>query len=133
MNGQTLLLERMIGSDLGIGVQLHVRTTSFIPELLFSPGETALSEEMKKSLLSAKAIFAIAPSLQATITSYPEASGNKRKNLRAARERAKAISSFLTESCAIPTDHIITIIESGKFPGAPKVKVSLVPKQEKQP
>ncbi len=131
--GQTLLLERMIGSDLGIGIRLHVRTSAFIPELLFSPGETALSEEMKKSLLSAKAVFAIAPRLQVTIISYPENSGNMKKNLRSARERAEAISSFLTETCAIPTDRITTVFERSKSPDTPKVKVSLVPEQEKQP
>jgi len=131
--GQTLLLERMIGSDLGFGVRLHVRTSAFIPDILFSPGETALSEEMKKSLLSAKTIFAIAPRLQVTITSYPENTGNRTKNLLAAWERTGAISSFLTESCSIPTDRITTVIESSKAPDAPKVKVSLVPEQEKQP
>lgn len=130
--GQTLLLERMIGSDLGIGVRLQISTSPFIPELSFSPGETALSEEMKKSLLAAKAVFSIAPGLQVTIISYPETSGNMKKNLRSARERAEAISSFLTESCAIPADRITTVFERSKSPDTPKVKVSLVPGQEKQ-
>jgi len=131
--GQTILLERMIGSDLGIGVRLQIRISPFIPELLFSPGETALSEEMKTSLLSAKAVFAMAPRLRVTITSFPETSGNMKKNLRSARERAEAISSFLTDSCAIPRDRITTVFERSKSPETPKVKVSLVPEQEKQP
>jgi len=131
--GQILLLERMIGSDLGIGIRLHVRTTPFIPELLFSPGETDLGEEMKKSLLSAKAIFAGNPRLRVTITSYPDPSGNRTKNLRAARERAQAIAAFLAETAAIPTERITTVIDRGKAPDTPKVKVSLIPEQEKLP
>jgi outer membrane protein OmpA-like peptidoglycan-associated protein len=131
--GQALLLERMIGSDLGIKVRLHAQTTPFIPELIFSPGETALNEEMKKSLLSAKSVFAAEPRLQVTITSFRERSGNRTKNLRFARERAKATASFLSENCAIPMDRITTVIENGKTPHPPTVKVSLVPEQEKKP
>lgn len=131
--GQTLLLEKMIGSDLGIGVRLQITTSPFIPELLFSPKETALSEEMKKSLLTAKDIFTRSPGLKVTITSQPETSGSMKKNLRSARERAEAISSFLTESCGIPADRITTVFERSKYPDTPKVKVSLIPEQEKQP
>jgi uncharacterized hydrophobic protein (TIGR00271 family) len=131
--GQALLLERMIGSDLGIEVRLHAQTTPFIPELIFSPGETALSEEMKKSLLSVKTVFAVEPRLQVTITSFRERSGNRTKNLRIARERAQATASFLNETCAIPMDRITTVIENGKTPHPPTVKVSLVPEQEKKP
>jgi len=131
--GQILLLERMIGSDLGIGVRLDIRITPFIPELLFSPAETILREEMKKSLLSAKAIFATDPRLRVTITSYPEPLGNRTKNLRTARERAQAIATFLTETAAIPMERISTVIDRGKAPDTPKVKVTLVPEREKQP
>ena len=131
--GQILLLERMIGSDLGIGIRLHIRTAPFIPELLFSPGKTELREEMKKSLHSAKAIFAGAPRLRVTITSYPEATGNRTQNLRTARERAQAIATFLAETAAIPTERITTVIDRGKAPDTPKVKVSLIPEQEKLP
>jgi len=131
--GQILLLERMISSDLGIGIRLHVRTTPFIPELLFSPGETELREEMKKSLLSAKAVFAGNSRLRVTITSYPDPSGNRTKNLRTARERARVIAAFLAETAAIPLERITTVIDLGKAPDTPKVKVSLIPEQEKLP
>lgn len=131
--GQIQLLERMIGSNLGIGIRLRIRTAPFIPELLFSPGATELGEEMKKSLLSVKAIFAGAPRLQVTITSYPDPAGNRTKNLRSARERAEAVATFLAETAAIPTERITTVIDRGKAPDAPKVKVSLIPELEKQP
>lgn len=128
--GQILLLEKMIGSDLGIGVRLRIRTIPFIPELFFSPGETELREEMKKSLLSAKTLFATEHRLRVTITSYPETTGNRTKNLRTARERARAIAGFLTETAAIPPERITTVIDRGKTPDSPKVKVSLAQEQE---
>lgn len=131
--GQILLLERMIGSDLGIGVRLQISTAPFIPELQFPTKETALNDEMKKSLLATKEIFARSPRLKVIITSQPETSGSMKRNLRSARERAEAISAFLTESCAIPADRITTVFERSKSPDTPKVKVSLIPEQEQQP
>jgi uncharacterized hydrophobic protein (TIGR00271 family) len=130
--GQTLLLEKMIGSDLGIVVRLQIRTFPFIPELLFSPKETALSEEMKKSLLETKEIFTRSPRLKVIIISQPENSGSMKRNLRSARERAESISAFLTESCAIPADRISAVFERSKSP-TPKVKVSIIPEKEQQP
>ncbi|MRR56000.1 MAG: TIGR00341 family protein [Deltaproteobacteria bacterium] len=131
--GQIILLERMIGSDLGIGVRLRIRTDPFFPELLFSPGETELREEMKKSLLPAKSIFAAEPRLRVTITTYPETSGNRTENLRSSRERAKTIAGYLTETADIPPERITTVIDRTKTPNTPKVKVTLVPEQEVQP
>lgn len=132
-SGQTLFLERMIGSDLGIEIRLHFLTTPFIPELSFSPGEKELSDEMKKSLLAAKTVFASTPQLQVTVTSQPENSGNRTKNLRSARERAQTVTTFLNESCAIPKERITTVIERSTSPDGPNVRVALIPEQEKQP
>lgn len=131
--GQILLLEKMIASDLGIEVRLRIRTTPLFPELLFSPGETELREELKKPLLPAKALFAANPRQRVTITSYPDSTGNRTKNLRTARERAQAIANYLTETAAIPPERITTVIDRGKAPDTPKVKVTLVPEQENQP
>jgi uncharacterized hydrophobic protein (TIGR00271 family) len=131
--GQTQLLERMIGADLGIPVRLQIRLTPFIPELVFTPGETALTDEMKKSLLTAKEIFAREPRLKVSITSYPATSGNRKNNLRAARERAETAASFLSETCAIPADRIGTDIVRTNSSGIPRVKISLVPELEKEP
>jgi uncharacterized hydrophobic protein (TIGR00271 family) len=131
--GQSLLLERMIATDLGIPVRLTIHTTPFIPELVFSPGAETLTEAMKKSLLSAKDIFALEPRLRITITSYPEQTGNRTKNLRTAQERARAVATFLTETAAIPSDSIATVIARNNSTGTPRVKVSLIPQQENKP
>jgi len=131
--GQAVLLERMIASDLGIPVRLTIHTTPFIPELVFSPGAETLTKGMKKSLFSAKDIFALEPRLRVTITSYPEQSGNRTKNLRAAQERARAVATYLTETSSIPSDSIETVIARSNSTGTPRVKVSLVTEQEKQP
>ncbi|MDD2319894.1 MAG: TIGR00341 family protein [Geobacteraceae bacterium] len=131
--GQILLLERMVNADLGIPVRLRVSITPFLPELFFAPGKTALTEEMKKSLLPAKDIFARELPLQVTITSYVETAGKRTTNLRAARERAEATASFLTKACNIPQGRIETTIVRSNPSGSPRVKVALLPQPEKKP
>lgn len=130
---QILMLERMIGSDLGIPVRLRINTTPFIPEIVFAPGTTALSAEMKKALQPAGAIFSKEPRLMVSITSYAETAGSRTKNLRAARERAQAAADFLSETAAIPKDRITTNVQRTNPGGTPRLKITLVPKQEKQP
>jgi hypothetical protein len=59
--------------------------------------------------------------------------GNRTKNLRTAQERARAVATFLTETAAIPSDSIATVIARNNSTGTPRVKVSLIPEQENKP
>jgi len=130
---QIRMLERMIGSDLGIPVHLRVSTTPFLPDIIFTAGETVLTEEMKKTLRQAGEIFSREPRFTVTITSFPKTAGNRTKNLRAARDRAQAAATFLTETAAIPKDRIATTVERTNASGVPRLKITLAPKQEKKP
>lgn len=130
---QVLMLQRMIGADLGIPVRLRVNTTPFIPEIVFAPGTTALTAEMKKTLQPAADIYSKEPRIMATITTYAETEGSRTKNLRAARERAQAAATFLSETAAIPKDRIATVVARANPEGTPRLKITLVPEQEKKP
>ncbi len=107
---ESLWISRILASELNRPVDLSVETIPFIPLLLFEPGETELSEEIKKELLSIKEIYGRDENITVSIEAYPEESGKTGTIL--AEKRTESVAGFLTKDCGIPGNLISTTISS---------------------
>jgi uncharacterized hydrophobic protein (TIGR00271 family) len=119
---ETLWLERIITSEVGKPVDLFVKTSPFIPPLRFKPGETAITDEMKRTILKLKDINGRNGNIRVTVHAVPEYKG--RAAMQVARKRIDNIVSILERECNIPGQQITTAIDNvnGK---SPIVRVSI--------
>jgi uncharacterized hydrophobic protein (TIGR00271 family) len=107
---ESLWLSRILASELGQPIDLTVETVPFLPLLLFKPGETELSEEIKKTILNIKEIYTQGGNISVSVEAFPEKSG--RAGLTVARKRSESVAGFLISECRIPGDRIKTVVSS---------------------
>jgi uncharacterized hydrophobic protein (TIGR00271 family) len=120
---ESLWLSRMLASELGRPVDLTVGTVPFLPLLLFKPGETGLSEEIKKTVLNIKEIYSQDGNITVSVEAFPEKSG--RAGLTVARKRSESVTGFLISECRIPGDRIKTVVSSRRV-RQPSIRITVV-------
>jgi uncharacterized hydrophobic protein (TIGR00271 family) len=107
---ESLWIGRMLASELNQAVDLTVETVPFLPLLLFNPGDAALSEEIKKELLTIKDIHKQGENIFVSVEAFPEKSGKATISL--AKKRSESVAEFLAGECRIPENRISTAISS---------------------
>jgi uncharacterized hydrophobic protein (TIGR00271 family) len=124
---QILLLRRLIADELGLPVRLTVENRPFVQPLVFSPGETAVSAEMKSALTAVRDAFRKDNRIKLLIESYPESSISYRKRMINAEERAKAVVDVIINEYGIPESSITISIGKRKAVKDPFVEVKVRP------
>jgi uncharacterized hydrophobic protein (TIGR00271 family) len=122
---ERLWLNRMIATDLNLPVDLSIETEPFMPALVFQRGEIALSEEMKKALLTLQDAYKREPTLQCRIEAFPESGVDSARQKKLAQKRAAATLQYLVNTCKIPQERIQAIVLS-KSRHRPEIKVSIL-------
>lgn len=128
---QTVILERMMADELGLPVRLAVENIPFVEPLVFSPGDNAVSAEMRMSLAGVRDAFRKDNKITLQIESYSESSISYKKRIKLAKERADAVSNILTQEYKIPAGVIRTSVNRKKTVKEPYVKVSVSMEQVK--
>jgi len=121
------LLEKMTAKELGVPVSLRVRTSPFVSPLVFSDGQIAVSEEMKRSLLAIGQVAAKDSDISVTVTSHPEFPAARRKNRLDAQERAASVAHYLRDACGIREESIAIRTAPAEKGRKPTVKVTILP------
>jgi len=122
---QVSWLKKVFESNLKIPIDLSVETAPYVPPLVYKTGETALSDDMKKSLFILKDVYGRDLTCGFIIESGPESTLPYHKRILTADRRAKTIAYLLTMDYGIPTSHIKTVVMK-KALKTPIVKVSVV-------
>jgi uncharacterized hydrophobic protein (TIGR00271 family) len=110
---ESLWISRILASELNRPIDLTVETVPFLPLLLFKPGETELSEEMKKEIITIKDIYGRDENITVSVEAYPEKSG--KAGISRAKKRMESVAGFLNRDCGIPGNHISTAISSRRL------------------
>jgi uncharacterized hydrophobic protein (TIGR00271 family) len=123
---QILWMKRFLAADLDIPLDLKVETIPFVPLLAFKPGESALTEAMKKDILTLKEVYGEDPAMTLHVEAFPERTGRKEKAL--ADKRLDQIVDLLVKGCGVPRERITTVSGQVKQ-GSPAVRISVAPGQ----
>ena len=116
-------LNRILSEDLGHPVVLKVETTPFVASLVFSRGETTLSDEMKSALQEIKKVYQRDPASEFIVESYPETANLKEKRL--AEERADIIVAVLVGEFKVPMESVKKVVHRSTMK-SPTVRVSVL-------
>jgi uncharacterized hydrophobic protein (TIGR00271 family) len=120
---ETLWLQRFMSDDLNLPVDLRIETVPFIPPLVFKPGDTTVTPEMKIQILSIKDIYTLDPKAVINVEAYEE-SNRTRKRAHSVM-RLREIKDILENECNIPPDRITASISGKRLP-APTVKITVL-------
>ncbi|TWJ16549.1 TIGR00341 family protein [Geobacter argillaceus] len=115
-------LQRILANDLNLPVDLKVEAIPFVPLLVFKPGESELSEEMKKEVLTVKDIYGVDPGIALRVEAYEERAGKKERPL--AEKRMERIVEVLVKECGVPRERITTA--AGPRRTEPAVRISVI-------
>jgi uncharacterized hydrophobic protein (TIGR00271 family) len=107
---ESRFINRILSTELNRPIDLTVETVPFLPLLLFKPGDAALSEEIKKELLTIKDIHMQDEYISVSVEAYPEKSG--KAGIILAKKRSESVAAFLTGECRIPGNRIVTTVAS---------------------
>jgi len=121
-------LTKIIEADLQSPVALTAETIPYVPTLIYQPGQTDLTEEMKEKLAPLKDVYAREKEIRIEVESGPEASLTYRKRMAAAKQRADTIVGFLQNRYQIPSSQMKIKITS-KAVKTPHVSISMLPKE----
>ena len=132
LDEQVSWLQRVFVSSLKVPVDLSVETVPFVPPLVYRKGETALSEDMKKSLEILKDVYNRDSTIHVAIESGPESSLPYRRRIFLAGQRAKALAALLSEDYQIPASSIkISVMRMAVKTPIVKVSVLIAGNDEK--
>jgi uncharacterized hydrophobic protein (TIGR00271 family) len=120
---ETLWLQRTMSEDLNLPVDLRIETVPFIPLLVFKPGDTAVSMEMRRNILSMKDVFVLDPKAVIRVEAYGESVKNRKRTLSV--KRLREITDILEKECSIPPDRITPLINGKRLP-TPAVKITVL-------
>ncbi len=123
---ESRILEKMLSDAFGIPVLLRTETVPFVEPLVFSDGETDITEKMEKALMVCRPISEKAPEMTFSIVSRPAFPATKAAN-REAGQRTSEVAAFLRESCSIPAERIRTTTLKAERNTAPSVTVKILP------
>jgi len=121
-------LAKILEADLRSPVTLTAETIPFVSTLVYQPGQTDLTEEMKEKLAPLKDVYARENEIRIEVESGPEASMTYRKRMAAARQRAETIVGFLHTRYRIPAPQMEIKI-TPKAVKTPLVSISVLPKE----
>ncbi len=121
-------LAKILEGDLRSPVTLTAETIPFVSTLVYQPGQTDLTEEMKEKLAPLKDVYARENEIRIEVESGPEASMTYRKRMAAARQRAETIVGFLHTRYRIPAPQMEIKI-TPKAVKTPLVSISVLPKE----
>lgn len=116
-------LNRILSDDLGHPVDLKVEIAPFVAPLVFTGGETSLSDEMKTALFEIKKVFQRNPASKFIVESYPKTASRKEKRL--AEERADIIVALLVGEFKIPRGSVKKVVPLSTMK-SPVVKISVL-------
>ena len=122
---EMLWLKRILVTDLNIPVNLIVETVPFVPLLVFQKGETVLTPEMKKTILTVRDINEKNPGTGITVEAYTGTYDAAKKLARLTDERVKAVKDVLVGECGVLPENIRTEVIKSRKIEAPAVKISL--------
>jgi uncharacterized hydrophobic protein (TIGR00271 family) len=116
-------LKRIFTAELNLPIDLKVETVPFVPLLVFRTGETSLSDDMKKALISIKNAYGKDMNVNISIEGYTGSTADSKKRLKLAEERNNAIITVLTQDYKIPKEKIQTMIHKSNRLEAPAVSI----------
>ena len=122
---ERLWLKRLLSSELDLPIELSVETTPFVPVLVFEPGKTVLSDEMRSLLKSIGEAYKSDPSLRCRIEAFPEQGMPLKKKRALSRARIEAVEKIITTECAVPGANIESTV-STRSRRMPAVKVTVI-------
>ncbi len=122
---EVLWLKRVLATDLNVPVDLSVETVPFVPLLIFKKAETALTPDMKKTVMTVKDIYETNPGAGITVEAYTGTYAHSRKLKKLSDERIEAVKEVLIKQCGIQPEKIQTFIRRSRKIEAPAVKISL--------
>jgi uncharacterized hydrophobic protein (TIGR00271 family) len=122
-DAEKLWMQRMLARDLNLQLELRVETTPFVPLLLFKDGESALSDEMKKSILAIKDVYSRDPNMIVQLESF---AGKGKKEKRAVfSKRLSGIKEILVKECKVPESRMRIVINDRRSTVA-SIRISLM-------
>lgn len=123
---ESRILEKMLSGSFGIPVRLRTETFPFVEPLVFSAGETEITEDMRQKLLAGCAVFEKSPEMNLTVFSRPAFPATKTAS-REAGQRASEVADFIKEACSVPAERIRTATLKAERNTAPSVAVKILP------
>ncbi|HTY21188.1 MAG TPA: hypothetical protein VMC44_06085, partial [Geobacteraceae bacterium] len=121
---EILWLQRTMADYLNLPVELHVETVPFVPLLVFKPGVSSITPEMRNSLLLLKDVVTLDPRLVVKMEAYD--GSDKRRGKAQMTRLLKEISAVLERECNIPPEKIASSISNKRLPDA-AVRISAIP------
>jgi outer membrane protein OmpA-like peptidoglycan-associated protein len=106
-------------------VDLTVETVPFVPLLIFRKGETAITPEMKQTLMGLKDIATKSVALNVSVEAYTGTYDDRKKLSDLSDQRVRSIVDALVADCGIPRDAIHTTVTKSRRIEAPAVKISV--------
>ena len=122
---ERLWLKRLLSTELDLPVELSVETTPFVPLLVFEPGKTALSDEMRSLLRDIKDAYQSDPALRCSIEAFPEQGFPLKKQRALSRARIDAVEKVIMTECSVPRENIETSV-STQSRRLPALKVTVI-------
>ncbi len=123
---ESRILEKMLSGAFGVPVLLRAETVPFVEPLVFSDGETEITEDMRQTLFASCALFEKAPEMNLTVFSRPAFPATKTAS-REAGQRASEVADFIKEACSVPAERIRTATLKAERNTAPSVAVKILP------
>jgi uncharacterized hydrophobic protein (TIGR00271 family) len=124
-------LKRIFTTELNLPIDLKVETVPFVPLLVFKKGETSLSDDMKKALISIQHTYGSDTNVNILVESYTGSTADSKKRLKLAEERINAVITVFTQDYKIPREKIQTVVHKSTRLEAPAVRITVHQPQEK--
>jgi hypothetical protein len=124
---EILWLKRILATDLNVPVDLSVETVPFVPLLIFQKGETTLTPEMKKAILTIKDICEKNHEANILVEAYTGTYDLPKKVIKLSNERVQEVKGLLVNECSVRPENIQTEVTKSRKIEAPAVKISLLP------
>ncbi len=118
-------IKRTISLKLNLPVSIKVYTTPFVQPLIFKTGETALSETMKKSLVSIRQAYDRDKNIRILINAYTGSTFYSKERLKLAGKRISAVIVVLNKKYKIPMTKIKTAVYKSKKSEAPYINITV--------
>ncbi|MDH4232242.1 MAG: TIGR00341 family protein [Nitrospirota bacterium] len=123
---EILWLRRIIATDLNIPVDLTVETVPFVPLIIFGKGQTALTPEMKQTIMTVRDISGKNEDLNLMVEAYTGTYDLRKHLMKLSDERVAAVRDVLIRECNIRPERIETVVRRSKKIEAPAVKISVL-------
>lgn len=118
-------LESMLSEEVAFPVALHIETEPFVQPLVFEPGETALTDDMKRQVAAVKDAAGKSAPFLVKIESFPSYSEGKTRGARNGKKRTEIVAEHIEEQYGVPRGMINSVVHEDKRAEKPAVKISI--------